>query len=244
MILDVVLLWNELEKRDLNRSIVVVADVLRATTVMVQALANGAKCIIPQASSVEADSLRTVLQQEGVPVLLCGEKEGFKRPGYDLGNSPLEFTPDVVKEKTIVHLTTNGTRALRAAADAQGIVIAAFSNLHAVAAHLKALEEEPDSILFVVSGKEGEYCIEDTVCLGGVLAAMIDPPGQGYELTDAARTAVDLYTLYGERLSDMVRQSNHGRYLDSIGLGPDLEACVQVNTSTLVPRMVANRVTV
>lgn len=243
MILDVVLLWNELEKRDMQRSVVVVADVLRATTVMVQALENGARCIIPQASNTEASGLYTVLQEQGIPVLLCGEKEGFRRPGYDLGNSPLEFTPETVDGKTIVHLTTNGTRALRASADAKEIVIAAFSNIQAVAEHLKETEDA-DSILFVVSGKEGNYCIEDTVCLGGILTALIDPPGQGFELTDAARTAVDLYTLYGERLLDMIQQSNHGRYLLQIGLEADLPECIKVNTSKLVPKMVANRITV
>jgi 2-phosphosulfolactate phosphatase len=238
VIFDVVLLRSELEKKDLARSVVVVADVLRATSVMVTALENGAKAIIPQASDEEARALYAQLQQDRVPVLLCGEKDGFKCPGYDLGNSPTEFTTEKVCGKTIVQVTTNGTRALKAASGAAHVYIASFLNVRAVSETLRHVSEEIGTVYFVVSGKEGAYCLEDTVCLGAIITALIDPPGQGIMVTDAARTAIDLYQLYREQLMAMIRQCQHGRYLMECGLGEDLPVCIAVNTSNRTPQMV------
>lgn len=244
MLLDVALIWKDLREKDLSRSVVVVADVLRATTVMTVALANGASCVMPQETDVEARRLYADLKAQGQPVLLSGEKEGLKREGYDLGNSPFEFTKSAVENRTIIHLTTNGTRALVAAGSAKEIYIVSFSNLSAVANRLKTMLGKIDSVVFVVSGKEGEYCIEDTVCIGGVIARIIEPPGKDLQITDSARTAVDLYELYTGRLLDMVRQSNHGRYLEEIGLGTDLPECVKVDTTTIVPVMKQGRIVI
>ncbi len=175
--------------------------------------------------------------EQGESVLLCGEKEGFKREGYDLGNSPLEFTPERVAGKSIIHLTTNGTRALVAASQAQETLIVSFANLSAIARYLRNMDAHVDRIVGVVSGHEGSYCLEDTVCLGGVMTALLEPPGRIFTITDAARSAVDLYQLYRARLLDMARQCFHGRNLEEIGLGSDLPECVKVDTTDIVPRM-------
>jgi len=237
MLLDVALTWRELPERDLSKAAVVVADVLRATTVMTAALAHGAVAIHPQDSDENARGCYNRLAAEGVPVLICGEKEGFKRPGYDLGNSPLEFTPEAVAGKTVVHLTTNGTRALVAASPARRILVVSFHNLAAVTDAVRNLESEIQNAVFTVSGKEGRFCLEDAVCLGGVIAGLLEPPGRDYEITDAARAAVDLYQLYKDQLPDMIRQCEHGRYLAQIGLGDDLPECVRLNTTGVVPVM-------
>ncbi|HOJ61059.1 MAG TPA: 2-phosphosulfolactate phosphatase [bacterium] len=237
MLLDVALTWKELPGRDLSQSIVVIADILRATTVITAALSNGAVAIYPQDSDENARACYNRLAAAGVPVLICGEKEGFKRPGYDLGNSPLEFTSNAVSGKTLVHLTTNGTRALVAASAARRVVILSFHNLSAVTRALQNDKNEVQAIQFTVSGKEGRFCLEDTVCLGGVIAGLLEPPGHDYEITDAARAAVDLYYLYKDQLLNMVQQCEHGRYLQQIGLGDDLPACVQVDTTAIIPLM-------
>ncbi len=237
MLYDVLFYWSHLENRDLKNAIVVVADVLRATTVMTYALQNGAKAVWPQSSDENARQMYQEFEQMGEPVLLCGEKEGFKRKGYDLGNSPLEFTSNIVRGKSIIHLTTNGTKALRAASAAQQVFIASFANLTAVADRLRELETRVDQILFIVSGREGQYCIEDTVCLGGVLTWLIGPPGGNIDITDAGRTAIDLYQVYRGNILSMLQQCFHGRYLESVGLGADLPACAQVDTVTSVPYM-------
>jgi len=241
---DVLFYWNHLENRNLENTFVVVADVLRATTVMAHALHHGAKAVWPQSSDDEARKLYHDFQQLGEPVLLCGEKEGFKREGYDLGNSPLEFTPNVVRGKAIIHLTTNGTKALRAASRAKQVFIASFANLSAVADLLRTSETEVDEILFVVSGREGQYCIEDTVCLGGVLSWLLGPPGGEVDITDAGRTAIDLYQIYRGNILSMLQQCFHGRYLAQVGLGSDLPVCSQVDVVTCVPYMQNGKIVV
>ncbi|MFB3785838.1 MAG: 2-phosphosulfolactate phosphatase [bacterium] len=237
MLLDVALTWKELPDRDLSNAVVVAADVLRATTVMTAALANGAVAIHPQDSDEHARACYNRLAARGIPVLICGEKEGYKRPGYDLGNSPREFTSTAVAGQTLVHLTTNGTRALVAASKARGVLILSFPNLTAVTNALRNVESGIESIVFTVSGKEGRFCLEDAVCLGGVIAGLLEPPGRGYEITDAARAAVDLYYLYKDQLLNMVQQCEHGRYLLRIGLGDDLPECVKVDNTPIVPFM-------
>jgi len=234
---DVLFYWDQLKGRDLTRTAVVVADVLRATTVMAHALQAGADKILPQASDEEARRVCESLKSQGQPVMLCGEKDGIKRPGYDLGNSPAEFKPETVKGKTLVHLTTNGTRALKASECAPWVYTASFSNLSILADRLTSFNDEIDTILGVVSGREGEYCIEDTVCLGGVFTYLLGPPGGDMNITDAGRTAIDLFQLYRGHLITMLRQSFHGRYLESIGLGDDLPLCVEIDTVNIVPMM-------
>ncbi|MBN2328409.1 MAG: 2-phosphosulfolactate phosphatase [Candidatus Omnitrophica bacterium] len=244
MQLDAALTWADLPKQDLSKTVVFVADVLRATTVMTTALANGARAVLPQPSDKDARRLFTLLIEQGAGVLLCGEKEGYKREGYDLGNSPKEFLPAVVSGKTIIHLTTNGTRALAAASGAKRTYAASFANLSAAARRLQNLEDDVERIVGVVSGREGNYCIEDMVCIGGVFASMLAPPGRDYSITDAARTAVDLYQLYRGSLLDMVRQCFHGRYLEEIGLGDDLPECVKVDSTDIAPVMRNGRIVV
>ncbi len=243
MILDVALTWKDLPSRDLSRSVVVVADVLRATTVMIRALANGARTIRPQESDREARGLYTVLMEQGLPVLLSGEKEGFKREGYDLGNSPFEFKPEIVNDKIIIHLTTNGTRALVSASKAKQVLIASFHNITAVANALRDLDRSIESVVFVVSGKMGEYCLEDTVCLGGIIERLLDPPGRDYTITDSTRTAVDLFQFYQESLPAMIQQCSHGRHLQNIGLGDDLPECVKTDTTDIAPHMKNGNIT-
>lgn len=243
MIFDVVFYWKDLKERDLSRSAVIVADILRATTVIVKALHNGADAILPQDNDAVARLLFADLKEQGVPALLCGEKEGFKREGYDLGNSPGEFTREIVAGKTIVHLTTNGTRALKAGESARTVLLAAFSNRSAVADRLRRLSGEIDEMLFVVSGREGKYCIEDTVCLGGILAELLNPPGRDIDITDAALTAMNLYQVHSQDILQMLKTSYHGYYLEQVGLGADLPECARVDIYDIVPKMVEGRIT-
>lgn len=242
MQLDLLFTRRRLPELDLKKSLVVVADVLRATTVMVRALEQGANALFPQEDEDAAKAMHTLLQEQGIPVLLCGEQEGKKREGYDLGNSPGEFTADVVNERVLIQLTTNGTRTLSLARNAYKVAIAAFTNMQAVSQRIRQYQDEVDRMLFVASGKEERYCLEDTVCLGGVIAHLIEPPGRPFEMTDSVRTALDLYHLYRDRLLPMLQTCEHGAYLDSIGLGDDLAECALLNTSEIVPMMKGNRI--
>jgi 2-phosphosulfolactate phosphatase len=149
----------------------------------------------------------------------------------------LEYKQEIVHSKTLVHLTTNGTRALKSSENAAYVCTASFANLSAAAERLQGLNHNIDTILGIVSGREGHYCIEDTVCLGGVFTYMFGPPGGAVNMTDAARTAVDLFQLYRGNILTMLQQSDHGHYLESIGLGDDLPICAEIDNVLVVPTM-------
>lgn len=240
--IDVAFTWQELHNRDLTNSIVVVADILRATTVMVTALTNGADSILPQASEESARTKHKELIAGDIPALLCGEREGFIIDGFDLGNSPREFQPDIVNGKTIVHLTTNGTRALNQCKPGKQVMIAAFLNRIAVANELITHVENNDDILLVASGKESYFCLEDTVCLGGIIDHIRSNSSHPVCCTDAASAAQTLYRSHQSTLTESMRSFSHASYLSDVGLGEDIPVCAQQDTSTLVPVMLDDRI--
>ena len=162
--------------RDLRGTVCVVFDVLRATSTFVTALHNGAKAVIPVAEIAEALALR----QKQPGVLLGGERDGVKiRAGqtgggdFDLGNSPREYMPEMVRGKTIVSTTTNGTRALRACAGAKTVLAASFLNLTATAQFIRQLQ--PAQILLVCAGTRENMADED-VLAAGALCEILDAP--------------------------------------------------------------------
>jgi 2-phosphosulfolactate phosphatase len=167
--------------RDLRNTTCVVFDVLRATSTFVTALHNGAKAVIPVAEISEALALRQKLPG----VLLGGERDGVKirasQTGggdFDLGNSPREYTPEIVRGKTIVSTTTNGTRALRACAGAQTVLAASFLNLTATAQFIRQLQ--PKQILLVCAGTRENMADEDVLAAGALCEMLIIEPVAKY----------------------------------------------------------------
>ena len=166
-----------LANRDLRGTVCVVFDVLRATSTFVTALHHGAKTVIPVAEIAEALALR----QKQPGVLLGGERDGVKiradQTGgvdFDLGNSPREYTPEIVRGKTIVSTTTNGTRALRACAGAKTILAASFLNLTATADFIKKLQ--PVEVLLVCAGTRENMADEDVLAAGALCELLANEP--------------------------------------------------------------------
>src|SRR5262249_10980727 len=156
--------FSDLRKSDLQNTACVVFDVLRATSSMVTALANGAEAV--QAVEEIPEALAVRKRQPGV--LLSGEREGLRisveltgSVAFDLGNSPREFVSEKVKGKTLVMTTTNGTRALRACATAQLLLASSFLNLTATANFIRS--QKPDHLLLVCSGTFYEAAYEDVL---------------------------------------------------------------------------------
>ena len=145
----------------LKGSVAVVVDVLRATTVMVHALASGCAAVIPCGEIEEARRIAADLPAGSA--LLAGERHGLPIEGFDLGNSPGEFTPEVCRGKTLVMTTTNGTRAILASLDAERVLVAAFSNFGMTVQWLHA---EDRDIHIVCAGTEGEISFEDALLAG------------------------------------------------------------------------------
>src|SRR5262245_26207155 len=227
--------FEPLRQRDLRETVCVVFDILRATTSMITALANGAQAIIPVAEISEALALR----QKSPSVLLAGERNGVRIRSdltgsidFDLGNSPRDFTAERVSGKTIVMTTTNGTRALRACAGARMILVSAFLNLRATTNWLR--EHEPSHLILVCSGTLEEPALED-VLAAGALCEKIWSNYAGGHLSDSAEIARRIYPLLQFNLVDAMKHSRNGRrLLAHPELRDDVWLCVQRETVSFV----------
>lgn len=211
----------------------VVIDVLRATTTIAWALHNGAEAV--QAFS-DLDELRAQAQQwpEGAR-LLVGERGGKKLDGFDLGNSPVAATADVVAGKRLFMSTTNGTRSLHKVRDLPRVVTAALPNRRAVADRL--LEERPERIWIVGSGWEGAYSLEDSLAAGALAVALIE---QGASVAnDEMQAAVVLWERWKSDPEACLRLATHGQRLIRIGNhDADFRCCAGLDQLAVVPTQV------
>jgi 2-phosphosulfolactate phosphatase len=229
-------LWNA-EPAD----VVVVVDVLRATSTIVQALANGARAIFPVATVEDAAALAQNLGRD--TTLLCGERGGLPIDGFDLGNSPAEFTRERVEGQALVMTTTNGTRALLAAAEQAGgdgtsVLVGSFLNLEVVARRLR----RASAAWLVCAGREGRYATEDALCVGALVRALESTDNE-LELNDAADTARRLIGKTRD-VARLLGLSTAGRHLVELGLGDDVTFCARLNRSTHVPEFRERKITV
>lgn len=211
---------------------VVVIDVVRATTSMVEALANGARGIYPTASTEEAVKLVQSLGREDT--LLAGERKGAKIEGFDLGNSPREFTADVVGDTRLVWTTTNGTAAFASATvqDAERVVACAFTNLSAVA---RAVASDA-SILIQCAGREDRFALDDALCAGMLASRILEATEGERTVNDGARAVMALAD--GVTLdAGFLARCESGRALAAIGLEDDLKVCAELDRHDVVPQM-------
>lgn len=227
--------FEALNTRDLTGTVCVVFDVLRATSSMMTALANGAGRIVPVAEIAEALAWR----ERDPSVLLAGERDGLRirahQTGsidFDLGNSPREFVPDVVHGKTIVITTTNGTRALRACAPARTTLIGSFLGLSALNQWLEAAPIS--SLLLVCAGTFEEASYEDLLAAGAVCDRLW-PHFEGGHIADSAAIAKQVYRDQAHDLLGAMRFARNGRRLLSVPeLKDDVAFCLQRDTVPFV----------
>lgn len=223
---------------DLAGATVVVIDVLRATTTIVHALAAGAVDVIP---CLEIDEARRIAARLGERAILGGERGGLRIEGFQLGNSPAEYTSSVVRDKTLVFTTTNGTRAMRQCVQARRVLIGAFVNFSALC---DALAGEP-RIYLVCAGTDRVITREDVLLAGAVVDELSRRPktddfasrnDQAEIAADAWRTAArGLAT--GTLLSDLLGASRGGRNLLEIGHEADIEIAATIDKFDLVPSL-------
>lgn len=214
----------------LSTQSVVVIDVLRATSVIIHALSQGAIEIIP-VETVEEAFQRSRTYPEGT-TLLGGEKNTQRIEAFDFGNSPREYGADRVKGKRIIMTTTNGTQAFHAVSSGRMIMAGSFYNLGAVAE--RCLDLNLDLLIFP-SGDEGNFSLEDNVC-GGMLIDRMVKKQKKLTLSDAAQSAYILYQRFRDDLVEAFRLSRHGRKLIRLGLGEDLPYCAQTEITRIVPQ--------
>ncbi len=214
----------------LAESVAVVIDVLRATTTMIHALAAGCEAVWPVEEVEEARRIAGGMRAGRV--LLGGERDGLPLPGFDVGNSPSEYTCSRCKGTTLVITTTNGTRALLRAASAARTLIAGFVNYSAVC---EILGNEVRPIDLVCAGFNGEIALEDAL-LAGAFVEFLCEHGS-VVLNDAARLAWDCFEHHGRILDGALELSAGGAHLLSLGFDDDLRAAASVDRFTLVPEV-------
>ena len=229
--------FEALAQTDLSGTTCVVLDILRATSSMITALANGAEQILPVATIEEALAAKA----EHPEALLCGERDGLRITAaqtggteFDLGNSPREYTAEIVTGKTIITTTTNGTRALRACANAERVLVASFLNLTATAEHLRAAV--PENLVLVCSGTYEEAALEDTLAAG----ALADALWEKYdEYDDATQTARLLFK--SAPVEETILQAQNAKRLLSLSdLADDVSFCLQLDSQNFTAVMDRN----
>ncbi len=218
---------------DYSKKSAVVIDILRASSTMVSAFARDCAAVIPAASLDEARQIKGKQPQ----MVLCGERKGLKPEGFELGNSPAEYTSEAVSGAELVLTTSNGTRAIVRAGAAAHILIGSFLNLRAVVD--KALQFNKDIVL-VCAGNEGDFSYEDTFC-ATMMAWKLIRINSNITLADSARWALshgpDTGRADEAKILAMLRKTSHGQKLQQLGFSRDLKLCAQINSSGIVPYM-------
>lgn len=199
--------------------IAVVVDVLRATSVISTALNNGAKNVITVANIDDALNMR----QSNNNIILGGERNALKIEGFDLDNSPLSYTRNIVAGKTIILTTTNGTQAVNNCHDASEIFIASFLNATKIIEHLLMFNKD---IIIICAGTEGNFSIEDAIC-AGFIAKRISSITNA-TLSDFAIAMTATYDISDNNLHMLASRGKHYNNLINKGFRTDIDYCFQI----------------
>jgi 2-phosphosulfolactate phosphatase len=228
---------REVTDDDLRGCSVVIVDVLRSSSTIATALMAGAREVIPVLTPAEGGKLAGRAGR-GI-TLLCGERDGKKIDGFDLGNSPLEYTGERVYGRILIFTSTNGAAAILRARAAEHIYVGGFNNFSAV---VKRLVEDRAPIVILCAGKEEQFSIEDFVCGGKFVNALETRLKRAVTLSDGARAAALLHRHFDGTISGLLKTSNHGKYLATLGFQDDIDYCARVDTHPVVPMFVEGKV--
>ncbi len=205
--------------------IVVVIDVLRATSAICSAFHNGVKSVIPVETIEEAQAY----QKKGY--LVGAERNGEIVEGFDFGNSPFSYMNPKLKNKEVVLSTTNGTRAISIASDAQTVVIGSLLNLEALNDWLITQDK---NVLCLCSGWKDKFNLEDTIC-GGAIADALLATGKFTSNEDSSVAAKYIYQSSKTNYFGFLKSSSHRRRLKSLNLNKDIKHCLTPNQTSVIP---------
>jgi len=228
MNIDVVISAQHIKPEKFKDRIVVVIDVLRATSVMVTALNNGCDKIVPVKEIEEAVD---IARKDRNYYLLGGERGGVRIENFDFSNSPLDYTQDIVKEKSLVMTTTNGTRAIKNSEEADKIFIAALINGRAVAEKLAKLNKD---VTFVNAGTDGEFSMDDFITSGYIINCLRDIMKNQCTLTDIAKTSEYVY-INNPSIISFVKDALHYKRMKDLKYHEDLRYCLSKDLVNIVP---------
>ncbi len=217
---------------DVSGRAVAVIDVLRASTSIAVALDNGARAIIPFENSEDAVSRAKAFERSDVR--LAGERKSLPIPGFDLGNSPLQYTRDAVDGKTILMATTNGTGAITATQGARDVIVSSYVNFSASMSMLRAALRTGTDVVLLCAGQDRRFALEDAACAGR-FAHHISKRLTSVALNDGAQACILIDKKYGDNLMKLFDASAHGRSLREAGFGEDLAVCAAVDSHAVLP---------
>jgi 2-phosphosulfolactate phosphatase len=212
----------------------VVIDVLRASSTIITALTNGAKEVVPVGTVEFAVKVSGGIF--GGQTLLGGERNTKKIEGFALGNSPSEYTTEIVSGKSIVFYSTNGSRAIVKAKYSTNLFICSFNNLKALAKHIKKLNED---VVVLCAGNNNFFSLEDSVC-AGMLTSELIAGNKTFELTDASTSALTLFKSFGKNIFKLLSETDHGQLLINNGFEDDLKACSELDSTDVIPFYAGN----
>lgn len=208
----------------IENSIVVVIDILRATSSITYGIENGAKGIIP------VMNVEDCLNFADKGYLLAAERNGEVVEGYDFGNSPFSYTAEKVAGKTIVLTTTNGTKAMHLAQErAHQVIVGSFLNLSSVCDYLK---KENKDVLLLCAGWKDNFNLEDTLFAGAVVEQLQNDFTVG---DDSSVAALDMYQLAKGDLRKYLKKSSHSHRLMKLNIEEDVKFCLRVDVCTTIP---------
>lgn len=224
----------ELTPTDRLPDCAIAVDVLRATSTMATVLAAGGEAV--QVFSDLEQLIETSETWSAEKRLRAGERSGAKVPGFDMGNSPLDCTPETVQGRRLFISTTNGTRALQRVQNAQTVMAAAFLNRAAVVQYV--LEKQPETVWIVGSGWEGSFSLEDTACAGAIAHSLIAQSNSSMDElagNDEVIEAIALYRQWQDKLLELFYQASHGKRLLRLDCHADLKYCAQTDILDVIP---------
>ena len=211
--------WRAIPQDQLRGSVAVVIDVIRATSTIATALAQGAEGVQPVAKVEDAFALKA----QDPEAVLAGERGGQIVEGFDLGNSPEDFMRKRINNRRVILTTTNGTQALAACMGARAVVTASLLNLDAVAARLQELRPP---WLVVCAGCNGFFGVDDAIVAGALAEAL-----------EQDHAFVHLWRSVKKDVAEALLGSEAGRELARVGLAKDLPYCAQVSKLSVVPML-------
>ena len=217
---------------DVAGRVVAVVDVLRASTTIATALSNGARAVIPFESPDDVVTRAKAFERSDVR--LAGERKMLPIPGFDLGNSPRQFTREAVEGKTVLITTTNGTTAITNTQGARDVVIASYVNYTAVLTMLRTALRGGTDIAIVCAGRDRQFALEDAGCAGRFVNN-VSKRMAGIVLNDAAQACALIDRKYADQVQRLFEASEHGRSLRDAGFGDDLAACAAVDSYPVIP---------
>ncbi len=229
--------------REANRAVesgnlVVAIDVLRSSTSIINALANGVKSIIPVETLKEAYELH----RQHPNFILAGERKGHKLKGFNLGNSPLEFTSEHVCGKTMIMTTTSGTLTLTRSRKAKWVFVGAFLNAAAVAGKAGGISERMSkNISLILAGEKGRFSLEDFVCAGAIADGL---PEDKVYFSDKTLAALSSFKHMRDNLFKGIVKAEHAKHLIRLGLIKDVEFSCRLNLLRIVPVYKNGKVTI